>query len=367
VAQVGAWLGARRGRWATAGLFVVVALGWLGLMWLGFGGHDDTGPFVESQPPPGLAERFYPPEGWAWGLIQVGETPAQRYGVVGSSGTPRAEVLILPDYGESAETWFETVRDLNATGATVWVLDGVGQGGSARLTRHRDLGEVTRFDDDVAAVRAMIEIVIQPQADIPLVLLGEGQGALIAARAAERGARPAGLILSSPSCQGTPPDGLRALGLGAQRAPGGSGWRRDGPDAFQAHLTHDRWRGAAGHLWQLANPDLRMGGPSRDWFAAAAQLQTETRADIAQIHTPTLVIAPARTSPCLALSGAATLSLTGAGPALELEDDARRNVWLESIEAFIAAHTRALIPPPLAITRRNAPFQHRHRSVASRS
>jgi lysophospholipase len=369
VAQAGAWLGTRRGRWAAAGLFVVVAVGWLGLMWFGFGGHDNTGPFVESQPPPGLAERFYPPEGWAWGLIQVGETPAQRYGVVGSSGTPRVQVLILPDYGESAEDWFETARDLGATGATVWVLDGVGQGGSARLTRHRDLGEVTSFDSDVAAVRAMIEIVIQPKPSVPLVILGEGQGAIIAMRAAETGATPAALILSSLQCRTVSPGRgwILALGFGAQRAPGGSGWRRDAPDAFAQHRTHDRWRGAVGRLWQIANPDLRMGGPSRDWLAADARLQTEAQSDVARIQPPTLVIDPAGVPACLSPPGATTLTLPGASPSLELEDDVRRNAWLGAIEDFVATHTRLPVPPPLTITRRNAPFQHRHRSVASPS
>ena len=349
MAQAGAWLGTRRGRWAAAGVFVAVAAAWLALMGFWIGGHDDTDVFVESRPPPGLAERFYPPEGWAWGLIQVGKSPVQRYGVVGATGTPRAQVLILPDYGESAETWFETARNLNGAGFTVWVLDGVGQGGSARLTRHRDLGEVTSFDGDVAAVRAMIDLVIQPQPTVPLVILGEGQGAAIAARAAETGARPAALVLSSPRCRSGPPAGrwLRALGLGDQRAPGGSGWRRDGPDAFAAHRTHDRWRGAVGHLWQLANPDLRMGGPSEDWLVAADRLQTQTRADLGRIHAPTLVSAPAGSPACAAPPAATTLSLARADPALELEDDARRNAWLAAVEGFVTAHVGPPAPPPM--------------------
>jgi lysophospholipase len=59
------------------------------------GGERDA--FLDSRPPPGLAQRFYPPAGWAWGLIQLGDGPAQRYGVSGPAGAPRAEVLILPD------------------------------------------------------------------------------------------------------------------------------------------------------------------------------------------------------------------------------------------------------------------------------
>ena len=148
-------------------------------------GRDDRAAFVESAPPPGLAERFAPPENWAWGEIEVGDAPVQRYGVAAATGVAKAQLLILPDYGESAETWFETARDLTAAGTTVWVLEGVGQGGSGRLTGRRDLGELTSFDTDVAATQAMIDLVIRPTAQRPLVLMGEGVGAVVAARAAE--------------------------------------------------------------------------------------------------------------------------------------------------------------------------------------
>ncbi len=88
--------------------------------------------------------------------------------------------MILPDYGESAETWFETIRQLTAAGETVWVLEGVGEGGSGRLTGRRDLGELTSFDPDVAATDAMIDLVIRPTPQRPLLLLGEGVGAVVA-------------------------------------------------------------------------------------------------------------------------------------------------------------------------------------------
>jgi len=351
VARVGAWAwgGSKRARWAAAGIALLVILVWLAVVWFGLGGHDDTDAFIDSRAPPGLAERFYPPENWAWGLIQTCAGPVQRYGVSAPAGTPRAQVLILPDYGESAETWFETARDLNDAGNTVWVLEGVGQGGSARLTRHRDLGDVRRFDDDVAAVHAMIEIVIRPDPSQPLVILGQGQGAMVAARAVETGASPAALVLSAPRCQGFLPDSgaLRALGLGDQRAPGASGWRRNGADDFAAGRTHDRWRGAVTHLWQFANPDLRLGGPSLNWLAAASILQSQVRADTGRLDVPTLEVSPGGAPRCLVPSGVTTQSLAGARPALELEDDAHRAPWLTAIEGFIVTRTRAPIPPPL--------------------
>ncbi|HEX7760444.1 MAG TPA: alpha/beta hydrolase, partial [Caulobacteraceae bacterium] len=144
-------------------------------------------PFVESRTPADLGPRFYPPENWGWGLVQVGNAPPQRYGVSAPPTAVRAQILVLPDYGETAETWFETAGDLNAMGYNVWVLDGAGQGGSGRLTQPRDLGYLRSFNPDLAAVGAMVATVIRPTPTAPLILLGQGVGGMIAVRAIERG------------------------------------------------------------------------------------------------------------------------------------------------------------------------------------
>jgi len=265
----------------------------------------------------------------------------QRYGVAGPASAPRADVLILPDYGESAETWFETARDMTAAGDAVWVLEGVGAGGSARLTARRDLGELKSFDPDVAAVKGMIHTVIRPTPDRPLVVLGQGVGALVAARAIETGAAPAGLILSGPRCKaGLAGGALVFLGLGVFRAPGGDAWTRAGPDDFAQRRTHDRWRGAVTHAWQLANPDLRLGGESLDWQAALVDLQTRTEPAAARIAVPTLLFDADHGPPCLVPAHTDRRALTGADPAFELEDGRWRGLWLSSVQAFV----RSVIP-----------------------
>ncbi|MFI4933710.1 MAG: alpha/beta fold hydrolase [Caulobacterales bacterium] len=307
------------------------------------GAPNDRDPFVDSRPPPGLAERFYPPEGWAWGLVGVKDGPLQRYGVAAPPVVARGNVLILPDYGETAETWFETARDLNESGYTVWVLEGVGQGGSQRLASPRDLGDVTSFDADALTVRAMIDQVIRASPDAPVIVLGQGVGALIAARALEVGARPAGVILSAPPCQSTYFEGgdLRRFGLGRLRGPGSAAWKRDGQDAFAGGLTHDPWRGAVTHAWQTANPDLRMGGPSLDWLAAFSDLQRQTAGDLPRLAAPTLIMTRGGADACVAVPGAERQAIAGADRALELEDDARRGPWLGAVTAFLGRLTKA--------------------------
>jgi lysophospholipase len=324
----------------VAGIVLVVAV-------IGVGVRDDPSAFADARPPPGLAERFYPPENWAWGEVSLGDGPIQRYGVSAPEVVARAQVLILPDYGESTETWFETARDLNAAGATVWILEGVGQGGSARLTGRRDLGEVRSFDGDVASVKAMAEAVIRPEPRKPLIVVGEGVGALVAARAAENGLDVQGLVLSGPVCgSSVPPSPLVGWGLGARRAPDGGAWRRDGPDDFAAGRTHDRWRGAVTHAWQVANPDLRLGGASLDWKAALSLLQGQAEAAAKRLPASMLRLDSDASARCLAAKGARQVRIAGADRALELEDDARRGPWLTALEGFIADAVKVADPHP---------------------
>src|SRR5580692_8441367 len=75
---------------AAAIVFVVMSLT----------GHVGSAAFIDSRPPPDLAERFYPPENWAWGELQPDGGSVQRYGVSAPSVVSKADVLILPDYGE---------------------------------------------------------------------------------------------------------------------------------------------------------------------------------------------------------------------------------------------------------------------------
>jgi lysophospholipase len=334
-------LGMTRARWLAVAVVALLVAGLVATaVVLARAGQSDA--FVDSRPPPDLAERFYPPENWAWGLVQVGDAPQQRYGVGAPAVSPRADILILPDYGESAETWFETTRELTHAGYAVWVLEGVGAGGSARLTGHRDLGELRSFGADVVSVRGFVDDVIRPAPGRPLIVLGEGVGAVLAARAAETGLAPAGLILSAPTChQALAPGALVYLGLGSLRAPGAEAWKRDGPDDFAVHRTHDRWRGAATHAWQVANPDLRLGGPSLDWEGALQALQSATFADAAHLATPTLVLDDGKDRACLLPPEANHQVFSGAGPAFELEADPWRAPWLTSIEAFIGERTKA--------------------------
>ncbi|MBO9709423.1 MAG: alpha/beta hydrolase [Caulobacter sp.] len=330
------------------------------------GDRSPSAPFAESRTPPALGERFQAPPGWAWGYVAVGEDKLQRYGVSAAPGVSRGQVLILPGYGESAEVWFETARDLNGRGYTVWVLERQGQGGSERETAWRDLGHATSFAPDVTAVRAMVKAVIRPKGRDPFAILGHAEGALVALKALEEGVGADTAILSSPVFDlASPPRakgelirlarGARSLGLGFVRYPGQRGWKREGPDDLALGLTHDPERGAVRQAWQMANPDLRMGSPSLAWYAAFYDAVDAAGQDLAKVTTPVVMLeagqdvrAPAapQHAVCSALPHCAETRYPDARHALHLETDSRRQAWLEAVDQALRPRIRHPIAKP---------------------
>ena len=112
---------------------------------------------------------------------------------------------------------------------TVWVLEGVGQGGSERLAGRRDLGELKSFDADVAATQAMIDLVIRPTAAAPAGPARARASAPSSPPAPSRPAprRPPSSSAPPTAARGQPAGTLVFIGLGQFRAPGGDAWRRD--------------------------------------------------------------------------------------------------------------------------------------------
>ena len=295
-------------------------------------------PFAESRTPASLAPRFFAPEGWAWGYVGVGDKPVQRYGVASTRRVPVAHVVIVPGYGETAEAWFETATDLIARGYTVWILDRAGQGGSERYVTPRDLGHAPTFDPDVAALRELVRVVVRPDPDTPLVLLTPADGAVVALLAVRSGLKVDGVIASSPRLAEPPPARL----LGAVRRPdappaGWKNWSRETPDDLAAGRTHDTWRGQVGQAWMIANPDLRLGGPSLGWTKGyeAASRMLESAAP--QVRSPVLMLNPdaSASALCGALPACSELAFPGAGTSLHLEVDTWREPWLAAVGSFV--------------------------------
>jgi lysophospholipase len=284
-------------------------------------------PFVETRLPPGVEARYWPPSGWAWGLLQIAGKPAQRYGVSAPAAIPYADVVILPGYGESAEMWFETARALNEAGYTVWVLDGAGQGGSGRYLKPRDLGYGPDGRADAEALDLFIQRIVRTPAKRPVAVIASGTAWLPALAAFEARPLASRLILSDPD-DPAPPTGS---GKDKDRATGEKPWSRP-PDALPR-------RQAAALAWAMANPDLRMGGKAWGWFAARAKLREQTLdpARMATVQTPVLVLARrANLTPCLKMPHCVEQSVATSVPYQQAEDS-DRDPWLAAVMTALSA------------------------------
>ena len=322
----------RRGRQTIQGLAALL----FALALAACGRHDDDrAPFAESRTPPSLGAPYLPPEGWAWGYLGLNGGPVRRYGVSSPPVAPRAQVVILPDYGETAEGWFETVSDLNARGFNVWVLEQAGQGGSERYASPRDLGHAPDLGPEAEAVRALVHTVIRPAPGVPVLLIAGGSAAPIALKAAEgRGFGLTGLVLSDPRpLTDHPPSSIIGIRLPQARAAGPSAWRR--PD-----LGRLSSRRAAAARWSIANPDLRMGGFSWGYYEAWVRLngQAGRPGALRQTRVPTLVVTrtPVVGEDFCRRMPQCRRSVLPAPDAYPWAPDGPRSAWLAQVAAMAA-------------------------------
>lgn len=292
-------------------------------------GKDPGLAFTDTRTPPSLGPQFWAPDGWAWGTVKIEGAPENRYGVAAPAIYPEGPVMvILTGYGESAETYFETVRDLNARGWTVWVMEPHGQGGSGKLPGTGDIGQSAGFDKDVAAVRYLIENVIRPR-DRDLTLAAHGSSASVALMLLESGFRRVQRLFLwdadlAPVADPDRAAGFTRFGLGGLRASGAE-WKRP-----TVNITR---RATLPLAWPVANPDLRMGGPGYSWVAAkdAAVRQATAPAALQRITTPLVIHgAMTRGSPPACPPAPTPCTLMAAGPANpHLAADPARLAWLD--------------------------------------
>lgn len=308
----------------------------LGLALAACGPQGGREALTDSRIPPGLAPRFMPPAGWAWGVLDSSGQPQIRYGVSGpDSRRPAAHVVIVPAAFEPAESWFETASDLNAAGYAVWTIERPGLGGSGRYVRPHDMAHSQGPGAEGAAIAAVIAAAIRPGDDLPIVILAAGDADEAALSAIAQGAPAAGLILSAPPAPPGRSDrvvGLaRRLGLGALPAGDWRPWSRQ----TQLVAGGDPWRAATVGAWSLANPDLRLGGGSLAWRSREAP-SGRTAPPV-----PTLVLSVEGR----ACAGCTAQAVPGASEAPQLDRDEVRDPWRAAILAFVAARAESVTAP----------------------
>lgn len=287
------------------------------------GGPRDA--LMDSRNPPGLAPRFLPPPGWAWGVVQPQGLPQVRYGVSAPVGRRAlAQVVIVPSMATPAEVWFETARQLNSAGYAVWALERPGLGGSGRYVRPYDLVHSPGVATEAQVITSVLRAVVRPAGDGPIILLAAGDAAPAARLAAAAGAPVDALVLSAPvqPAARTPPIARWAnrLGFGALPSSDWRPWSREDAGATGT----DPWRSQTASAWMLANPDLRLSGASLGWRARHGSAH-------AMPPLPVLVLG----EPAAICDQCTSLDLPGSSAEPQLDRDPIRNRWLAAVTDFL--------------------------------
>lgn len=278
----------------------------------------------------------------------------------------RGTALVLTGRAEFIEKYAETAEALAARGFRVVALDWRNQGLSDRPLPNRQIHHLTDFAtlvDDLDEVYRQVVAPVAAETGGPLILLAHSMGGLVATLALARHAeddsdRYAAVLLSAPMYaihSGPLPRWLvrmlagvgLACGLGARYALGQGDYDpAEGRFSLDNKITADPRRYAAFHSPYAERPDLRVGGVSFAWVAAALDAEDALRhaLPLERVRTPVLLLsapddrvvrAAAHRAVVARLGNAHLADYPGARHELLMECDAIRDrVWAD-IDAFL--------------------------------
>ena len=310
---------------------------------------------------PNLPPRFLAPAGLRWGMFRATDGTALRWAHLPDADAHLGCVLV-GGFAEFAEKYFETMADLHARGVDVWFLDWRGQGGSQRdahdgarpLARDfvRDAADLAEFTNAMLPAPARRIVVAHSMGAAIAVLALAGQPDLFAAA-----------VLSAPMLRiatGNIPYAVARLiaragvtfGFAATFAPGCGRWQEDPQIAANSVCSHDPLRAGLEQAWFLAQPRLRLDGPTYGWVDSAIKLSARLMRPetLRHVDTPVLIGCPgddafvdptAEERAAQILPACTLVHFDTARHELFCETDLIRNAWFTAIDDFLAAHIAA--------------------------
>lgn len=278
----------------------------------------------------------------------------------------RGTALVLTGRAEFIEKYAETAGALTARGFRVVAFDWRNQGLSDRPLPNRQIHHLIDFAtlvDDLDEVHRQVVAPVVAETDGPVILLAHSMGGLVATLALARHAaddpgRYAAVLLAAPMYgihSGLLPRWLvrvlaslgLACGWGARYALGQGDYDpAEGRFSQDNKITADPRRYAAFHTPYAERPELRVGGVSFAWVAAAldAEDALRHRLPLERVRTPVLLLsapedrvvrAEVQRMVVARLGNAYLVEYPGARHELLMEGDAIRDrVWAD-IDAFL--------------------------------
>lgn len=278
----------------------------------------------------------------------------------------RGTALVLTGRAEFIEKYAETAEALTARGFRVVALDWRNQGLSDRPLPNRQIHHLTDFAllvDDLDEVYRQVVAPVAAETGGPVILLAHSMGGLVATLALARHAgddpdRYAAVLLSAPMYaihSGPLPRWLvrvlaslgLACGWGARYALGQGDYDpAEGRFSPDNKITADPRRYAAFHTPYAERPELRVGGVSFAWVAAALDAEDALRHSLPleRVRTPVLLLsapedrvvrAEAHRAVAARLGNVQLAAYPGARHELLMECDAIRDRVWSDIDAFL--------------------------------
>lgn len=217
-------------------------------------------------------------------------------------GRVRGTVLILNGRSEFIEKYRETAGELIARGFRVFGFDWRGQGLSSRTPTGDETGHYDSFDPLVRDAALLIDQVVRPVGEGPLVLLGHSMGGHLALRLlAARPDLAAGAILTAPMVMPIAQPYARqaarllspmaaVLGRGRRYALGEGGYDAQRLLDPRRLLSSDPVRNRVQADWFRDHPDYRVSGITWGWLAAAFRSSAVITREAPSIRVPVLML-----------------------------------------------------------------------------
>ncbi|MCR9136390.1 MAG: alpha/beta hydrolase [Alphaproteobacteria bacterium] len=242
------------------------------------------------------------PENAITGYFDTYDKKKIRYAIFRADVTrAKGTVILLQGRNETIEKYYETIRDLTATGLWVATFDWRGQGGSERLQRNPLPGYVRRFTDYERDLEQFLEEIVLPDARLPFFIVAHSTGGLIALSAAPRLSNRIERIAVTSPFIGLKDDrfGQATLGFIARAACliglGGvapSGSKRSNQDFSRNVLTSDPERFKRNRAIYDICPEFILGGPAFRWISESLKIidRVHQSSHLASIRIPTLLL-----------------------------------------------------------------------------
>ena len=305
--------------------------------------------------------RFTKPDQFRWGTFKNDDGQSLRYGVLEPVGAARATIIIAPGYTEFVEKYFEAARDLSAQGYAVWIIDWMGQGGSARYLPDPEKLHAIAGRNDVRDLSRFVQTIVERKG--PLFIIGHSWGGNILTRYLhDHPDDVRAVVLTAPTYTFSSklgPPWLLKITAWAASWPQLSQYYIPGRGPFVPHpdfspkdstTSSDPARYGLTEAWFTKDASLRIAGMTFGWINAyLANNDLIFQPDyLSAIKLPVLmgiagqdVLADndAQRSACEKIITCRLVEFPAAKHELLMERDEFRKPWLEAILAFLADKT----------------------------